>query len=245
MDSNYSQKDIERGYLRSRRLTPSSFLELLCAIDVPKLLNHLWLLEWHTTSNIRWRKQYYIFCPFHQERSPSCWIDTEKWFFYCFWCHEKWDLVKFTILVQWKWSLHAMGTLRNLFRVKGLEYETVETPIPEVLNNAKYLILHIIDQLAHREKNQYYTEIQSLWYLSSYVEDFLIYNKLKQLYTISQFASNVMWVPSWKRDYRGYAVTREFLEYVDARRSWEAWEDFLFENYEEAFNINYEPEIYV
>lgn len=257
MNLNYSQEERERGYLKCRRLTPSSFFDLLMAIDVPKLLNHLGLLKGHRTQKINGRTQYYILCPFHQERSPSCWIDTVKWFFYCWGCHANWDLVKFTAEVQWKGSLHAIGTIRNLFHVKGLQYENIFTPIPEVLEDVKNLILWIIENTIKKYQADYYAEIQAYihwnpngWYIfpyyrgvrdvnhlrwQSYLTDFLLNNKLKELYTISKYGESIG-NPSWKRDYRWQKLTKEFLKYVDRRRNAEDWENFLSENYEDNYD---------
>jgi hypothetical protein len=228
----YSQNDIERGYLKTRRLGPSSFLRLLESIDVPKLLNHLWLMEWHRTVNIRGEKQYYIKCPFHTERSASCCIHPSRWYFYCFWCHDKGDLVKLVSRVEGKWNIHAIGIIREVSGITGLKYETVKTPIEQVLKDAEEAVRIIIHEWWEvRNDRTYYEEV--LWFIcsnnpfdeSSYLRDFLIHNKLECLYAISQ------WYGFWKSPHKS-RLRMEFFEYLDNRRQWEDSEWFLDDNLE-------------
>lgn len=42
-----------------------------------------------------WNGHNYVICPFHTEQTPSCHIDFRRWYFYCFWCHQKWTMLRF------------------------------------------------------------------------------------------------------------------------------------------------------
>lgn len=41
-------------------------------------------------------KNFVALCPFHNEKTPSCYFYTETNTFYCFGCHEKGDIITFT-----------------------------------------------------------------------------------------------------------------------------------------------------
>lgn len=41
-------------------------------------------------------KNFVALCPFHNEKTPSCYLYTETNTFYCFGCHEKGDVITFT-----------------------------------------------------------------------------------------------------------------------------------------------------
>jgi len=43
-------------------------------------------------------KNFVALCPFHNEKTPSCYFYTETNSFYCFGCNEKGDVIKFTML---------------------------------------------------------------------------------------------------------------------------------------------------
>jgi len=263
MNTLYSQKDIERGYLKNRRLKPSSFLRLITSVDVPQLLNYLglmWAREYkrssftwkeqtvtldnHRSVNIHWEKEYYIRCPFHQERTPSCAIHPSKGYFYCYGCHHTWDLVKFVAEIEWKGNIHAIWTLRKISGITWLEYETELTPIEEVFEKAQDRVYFLLENASkYKPKNpesgwifmsesEYITELSQEWVLDEYLRDYLKNNKLEQLHSVSQ-----IWISDKKssRSPESYKFLREFYNYVDSRRQWEDWEHFLYQNYDEDY----------
>jgi len=44
-------------------------------------------------------KNFVALCPFHNEKTPSCYFYTETNTFYCFGCNEKGDVIKFIMLL--------------------------------------------------------------------------------------------------------------------------------------------------
>ena len=44
-------------------------------------------------------KNFVALCPFHNEKTPSCYFYTETNTFYCFGCNEKGDVIKFVMLL--------------------------------------------------------------------------------------------------------------------------------------------------
>lgn len=75
-------------------------------------------VTWDSRKSNPGKGDYWAPCPFHQEKTPSFHVDDAKGFYYCFGCHEKGDVVGFTMAIE---NLSFPEAVERLAGVAGLE----------------------------------------------------------------------------------------------------------------------------
>ncbi len=63
-------------------------------------------------------KKFYIACPFHNEKSPSCVVQDDIGLFHCFGCGESGDLIKFVEKIDNINFIEACKKIANWFNIK-------------------------------------------------------------------------------------------------------------------------------
>ena len=75
-------------------------------------------VSWDNRKSNPGKGDYWAPCPFHQEKTPSFHVDDRKGFYYCFGCHEKGDVVGFTMATD---NLSFIEAVEQLAGEAGLE----------------------------------------------------------------------------------------------------------------------------
>ena len=89
IDSGDSNKwAFENNYLRRRMISPHTIQQITNRIDVMDVVGEFVKLKKRGTN-------YLGLCPFHNEKTPSFFISTERGTYYCFGCGEKGDIFSF------------------------------------------------------------------------------------------------------------------------------------------------------
>ena len=78
-------------------------------------------VTWDSRKSNPAKGDYWAPCPFHQEKTPSFHVDDAKGFYYCFGCHEKGDIVGFTMATE---NLSFIEAVERLAGEAGLEMPT-------------------------------------------------------------------------------------------------------------------------
>ncbi len=104
-------------------------------------------------------------CPFHQEKTPSFTVNSDKQFFHCFGCKESGDAIRFFMTIEHKGFLESVEILANQY---GLHLEKDLTAQPDPLIEKIYKILHLAADFYHQELLKSNTQaINALNYLTN------------------------------------------------------------------------------
>ncbi len=87
--------------------------------------------------------RYWGLCPFHNEKSPSFSVDSDKGFFYCFGCHKGGDVITFLKEAE---KLDYREALEELAKRAGVPIEEESAPSEEEKN--RKALLELYDRLA-------------------------------------------------------------------------------------------------
>lgn len=125
------------------KVTEQFIASLLARIDLVELIN----------KRINLRKvgaNFIGLCPFHQEKTPSFTVNTEKQFFHCFGCKKSGDAIQFVMDLERKSFVDTVETLANNY---GLYLEKSSSIIKKVdpLLEKIYNILAITASFYHEE----------------------------------------------------------------------------------------------
>lgn len=75
-------------------------------------------VTWDNRKSNPGKGDYWSPCPFHQEKTPSFHVDDRQGFYYCFGCHEKGDVVGFTMAIE---NLSFIEAIERLAAEAGME----------------------------------------------------------------------------------------------------------------------------
>ena len=101
-------------------------------------------------------------CPFHQEKTPSFFVDEAAGFFHCFGCGEGGDVLKFAQMINNISFQEAIEDVANYFNIevpkeqsKDLKQYAEEQNVYSMMNEAADFFKHNLQQSYAAEVNQY------------------------------------------------------------------------------------------
>ena len=98
-----------------------------------------------TTKLVRAGREFKACCPFHQEKTPSSWVNDEKGFYHCFGCSAHGDAIRWLTESQ---GLAFMDAVKELAQNAGME---LPAPDPKSRERAERAAgLHDVMGLAER-----------------------------------------------------------------------------------------------
>lgn len=96
-------------------------MEIIELIKTKVKIDELFERNGHKTHMVNGGSKARCLCPFHQERTPSCWLDLDKNLFYCFGCKKGGDIFDF---IKYQKNIDNFNETVNYF-VKEYEIETI------------------------------------------------------------------------------------------------------------------------